>query len=184
MPTEQIQLNFSIGATGGYIKENFDVTYGGATINTHMHNNWAFGGGGFRAGIDSNWHIGYGFGVFGRFSFATILGQYTNTNRITADAPVDSDVPPRIAHTRYQGILLMPTTQIALGFDWCRSFTNYPISAVKVAIAGEFNNLANLQQVFKAEGAPSGSSASKAPMFRDLSSVYMYGGTLRFGVDY
>ncbi len=184
LATEQIKFNFSIGATGGYIKENFHIIYS-AVNNTYVQNNWAFGGGGFRAGLDSNWHIGYGFGAFGRVSFATILGQYTNTNRITADGPIlASSIPSHIASTTYQGIMLMPTTQIALGFDWCRAFTNCPISAVNVAVAAEFNNLANLQQVFKETKAPSSPISANAPMFRDLSSVYMYGANVRVGLDY
>jgi hypothetical protein len=184
LPTEQIKLNFSFGGTGGYIKENFNAVYS-ATNNTYVQNNWSFGGGGFRAGLNSNWHIGYGFGVFGKVSFAAILGHYANFNRITADGPiVSSGNPIYLADTNYKGILLMPTTQIALGFDWCKTFTKCRISGVNVALAAELNNLANLQQVFKVPTATSLPTEDQAPMLRDLSSVYMYGANFRVGLDY
>jgi hypothetical protein len=185
--TEQIRLNFSFGGTGGYIKEDFHVTYG-ATNNTYLKNDWSFGGGGFRAAIDSNWHIDHGFGVFGRFSFATILGHYSNINRMTADAPINGPISGPVsaypAKTTYKTIMLMPTTQIVLGFDWYRSFTNCWVSAVRAAVAAEFNNLANLHQVFKVIDFPFDPSFGKNPAIRDFSSVYMYGANVRVGADY
>ncbi len=182
LPTEQIKLNFSFGATGGYIKENYHVVYE-APNNTYVQNNWSFGGGGFRAGLDSNWHISDGFGVFSKVSFAAILGHYANLNRITADGPISLN-PAYLANTNYKNILLLPTTQIVLGFDWCRTFTNCSISGVNIALGAEFNNLPNLQQVFKVTAPTSVPNQNKSPMFRDFSSVYMYGANFRVGLDY
>ena len=189
LPTEQIKLSFSIGGTGGYIKEQSKITYD-STNPTHVKNSWSFGGGGFRAGLDSNWHMGSGFGLFGRISFAAILGHYTNSQRISTDGlpgsigNVPLPISNHLAHTSYAGILLMPTTQIALGFDWCRTFCNCAIRGINIALATEFNNLANLQQVFKVVRGPSTPAESQSPMLRDVSSVYMYGANFRVGVDY
>jgi hypothetical protein len=80
--------------------------------------------------------------------------------------------------------MLMPTTQIVLGFDWCRTYDRCSLSAVRISVAGEFNNLAELQQIFKVTKAPTPPSADSAPLFRDVSSVYMYGANVRVGVDY
>lgn len=190
LPTEQIKLCFSLGTTGGFIKEQSKITYESLN-NTYVKNSWSFGGGGFRAGLDSNWHIGKGFGLFSRVSFAAILGHYANSERITTDGPAENPLtqavvpfPNHLANSDFSGILLMPTTQFALGFDWTRSFTNCCISGVNLALATEFNNLANLQQVFKTTSAPTTPTIDKAPTFRDTSSVYMYGVNLRLGVDY
>jgi hypothetical protein len=185
---DQIQLNFSLGATGGYIKENSHVTYENVGMSSYVANRWGFGGGGLRTGIDGNWHIGYGFGCFGKFSFAAILGQYGNNNRITADSPgLDGSgnlASPKIANTEYSGIFLLPTTQITLGFDWCQSYTNCWISGVRVAVAGEFNNLSNLQQVFKNPTETTSPTYFGKLYVRDVGSVYMYGANVRLGADF
>jgi len=184
---DQIQLNFSLGATGGYIRENSHISYENIGNNTVVVNHWGFGGGGLRTGFDANWHISRGFGFFGKFSYAAILGQYGTRNRIAADGPgaLGSGLvsSPRIAHTEATGLYLMPTTQIALGFDWTRSFANCWISGVRLAVTGEFNHLSNLHQIFK---DPIG---SVPPTFgklyvRDVSSVYMYGADIRLGADF
>jgi hypothetical protein len=183
LTTEQITFNYSIGGTGGYVKEDFDVIYG-APNNTYVHNKWTYACGGFRTTLDSNWHMGYGFGVFGRFSFAALLGQYRNHNEITADGPlIGSGIPNRLANTFYHGILLVPATQIALGFDWMRSFTNCRVSAIRFAVTGEFNNLANLHQVYKTVQPPASATIGKQ-LTRDVSSVYLYGADIRLGIDY
>ncbi len=185
---DQIQLNFSLGATGGFIKEDFHVTYENQTENTYIANDWGFGGGGLRTGIDGNWHMGYGFGFFGKFSFAAILGNYGNSNRITADAPgadgTGSTSSPIVSDTQYSGIFLLPTTQIALGFDWTRSFKNCWISAVKASVTGEFNNLSNLQQVFKDPSGVTSQTYYGKLLVRDVGSVYMYGANVRLGADF
>ncbi len=184
---DEIQLNFSLGLTGGYIKENCHITYENVAMNTYIANSWGFGGGGLRTGIDGNWHIGKGFGFFGKFSFAAILGSYGNSNRISADSPgLDGSsllASPRIANTEYSGAFLLPTTQIALGFDWSRSYTNCWISGVRVALAGEFNNLSNLQQTFKDPMDTSSNTFSKL-YIREVGSVYMYGLNVRLGADF
>jgi hypothetical protein len=185
---DRIQLNFSLGATGGYIKEKFHVTYRNASMNTYVANSWAFGGGGLRTGIDANWHIVQGFGFFGKLSFAAILGNYGSHNRITADRPGISSfavvTAPHIADVEYSGIFLLPTTQIALGFDWYRSFTNCWVSGVKVAVAGEFNHLSNLQQVFKTTMDATAPNYPGQLYARDVGSVYMYGANVRVGADF
>jgi hypothetical protein len=184
---EEIQLNFSLGATGGYIKENSHVTYENVGMNTYVANGWGFGGGGLRTGIDGNWHIGQGFGFFGKFSFAAILGSYGTSNRISADSPgLDGGsvrASSRIANTEYSGVFLLPTTQIVLGFDWTQSYTNCWISGCRVALAGEFNNLSNLQQIFKDPMDTSARAFSKLYV-REVGSVYLYGLNVRLGADF
>ncbi len=185
LATEHIQFNYSFGTTGGYIKQDWDVTYYAAPtpevgVNTYSHNHWGFGGGGFRAGMDTNWHIGRGFGLFGKVSFAALLGQYGNHARITIDG--SSTLGTSQQNSTYKGVMLLPTSQFILGLDWCRAFANCWVSAVNVSIAGEFNHLSDLQQVFKTTyvNRPN----QDKPTTRDIGSVYMYGGTARLGVDY
>jgi hypothetical protein len=107
---------------------------------------------------------------------------------MTADAPINGPISGPVsaypAKTTYKTIMLMPTTQIVLGFDWYRSFTNCWVSAVRAAVAAEFNNLANLHQVFKVIDFPFDPSFGKNPAIRDFSSVYMYGANVRVGADY
>ncbi|HEX2583138.1 MAG TPA: Lpg1974 family pore-forming outer membrane protein [Chlamydiales bacterium] len=185
LATEQIQFNYSFGATGGYIKENWDITYYPASTpdvgaNTYWHNHWRFAGGGFRAGADTNWHIGRGFGLFGKVSFAALLGQYRNHARVTIDG--SSTLGTGQQNSTYEGLMLLPTSQFMFGLDWARSFIHCWVSAVRVSIAGEFNHLSDLQQVFKTTYV-NGPKQDK-PTTRDIGSVYMYGGTARLGVDY
>ncbi len=185
LATDQIQFNYSLGATGGYIKENWDVTYFAAPTphvphTTYFHNQWIFSGGGFRVGMDTNWHIAHGFGFFGKVSFAAMLGQYTNYDRVTIDGSATFGTTQQ--NSTYQGIMLLPTSQFILGFDWCRAFSNCWASAVKISVAGEFNHLSDLQQVFKTTYV--NSPTRDKPTSRDIGSVYMYGGTAHFGIDY
>ena len=185
LATEQIQFNYSFGTTFGYIKENWDVTYFTAPTpsvepNTYWHNHWSFGGGGFRAGMDTNWHVGRGFGFFGKVFFSAILGNYYNRARATIDGSPAFGTTQQ--HSTYRGLMLLPTTQFVFGFDWNKLFSDCWMSAVKLSVAAEFNHLGDLQQVFKTRPAnPSNRDKSTS---RDIGSVYMYGGTAHAGVDY
>lgn len=186
LATKQIQFNYSFGATGGFIKEHWNVQYHdaggpGTGVSTYNHNDWAFGGGGLRAGLDTNWHVGRGFGFFGKVSFAAVLGQYTNHERITNDTS-SSTAANIIANSTYQGIMLLPTSQFILGADWCRTFSDCSVSAIRISIAGELNHLSDLQQVFKTTYINTPTQDKNTT--RDVGSVYMYGGTAHFGIDY
>jgi len=187
LPKDEIQLNFALGATGGYIKEDSHIFYENVGMNTAVVNHWGFGGGGLRTNFDANWHMGRGFGFFGKFSYAAILGQYGTKNRISADSPgIDGGgvtAARRIANTTCTGIYLLPATQIALGFDWTRSFGNCWISDLRIALTGEFNHLSNLHQIFKDPIDTSDVSFGKLYV-RDISSVYMYGVDVRLGADF
>ena len=187
LPQDQIQLNFAIGATGGYIKEDSHITYENVGMNTAVVNRWGFGGGGLRTNFDANWHMGNGFGFFGKFSYAAILGQYGTRNRITADIPgldgATSIAARKIAHTECNGIYLLPATQIALGFDWTRTFANCWISGMRIALAGEFNHLSHLHQIFKDLMDTTPPTFAKLYV-RDVSSVYMYGIDVRLSADF
>lgn len=186
LATEQIQFNYAFGSTFGYIKENWDVTYIAAPTpsvgsNTYWHNHWRIGGGGFKVAMDTNWHMGRGFGMFGKVGFSALLGQYKNRARATIDGGV-STFGTTQQHTTYEGLMLLPMTQFIFGFDWCKTFTDCWVSAIKFSVAGEFNHLSDLQQVFKTTYVD-GPTQDK-PTSRDVGSVYMYGGTAHFGVDY
>jgi hypothetical protein len=193
LATKHIQFNYSFGLTGGYIKQNQNVVYVDAPAlpspfplppnNAYWHNHWKFGGGGLRAGVDTNWHVGRGFGLFGKMSFAAILGQYKNHLDNSSDGPFIALYDFIIQDTDFEGILLLPTSQFILGFDWTKTFTNCWISAVKISLAGEFNYLSNLQQTFQSNSDLDLPISGK-PTLRDVGNVYMYGGTAHAGADF
>src|SRR5262249_42028353 len=107
---------------------------------------------------------------------------------VTADSPgiqtFVTDTAPHIRNTKLKGVFLLPATQLAIGFDWTRSFIDSWISGVRIAIAGEFNYLSNLQQIPKTLAGPIPAMRFGKATSRDIGNIYMYGANFRLGADF
>lgn len=74
-----------VGLRSGWIFQNMNETYGEATpvvsqTGTYMKRKCNFWGIGPRAGLDTQWGLGYGFSLFGNASAALLYGFYESTN--------------------------------------------------------------------------------------------------------
>lgn len=71
-----------IGMTGAWIDQRIDAHYEGGFIASEdrimTHND--FKGAGPRLGVGSNWHLGYGFSLFGNFAASLLIGHFDLEN--------------------------------------------------------------------------------------------------------
>lgn len=190
LPGCQILFNFFTGATGAWIQEEWKFSYicfenasvpGLATI---THNNWSFRGGGMRAGVDTNWHLGKGFGIFNKFSMAALVGSFLQKKSVLLDPPV---LPPGFdiftnpfGHTREDEIWVVPNTQLEFGLNWNHRFCSW---AMSLMLGFEINTWYDLHQYHQSMSRPLPANYNHID-YRNSSDVSLWGGNLQLGFSF
>ena len=80
----RVALRPHIGLRIGYIDQDFRIEYKGGTwsdlngnqVNDQVHLENDFKGAGLRAGLDTNWHFGCGWSLYGDFALSQIYGRF------------------------------------------------------------------------------------------------------------
>jgi hypothetical protein len=149
LPGCQVLFNFFTGATGAWIKEDWsikgtDIAGAVPNVTDFGQNNWFFKGGGMRAGLDVNWHMGAGFGVFNKFSFAALVGSYYNKRKTTVTPPgVAGTLTPDVRNTTEKDTWVVPNTQLEFGLNWNHRFCTW---SMMLQAAFEINTWYDLHQ--------------------------------------
>lgn len=187
-PSEQIILNFFTGATGAWIHENWkitgvDVASADPFVTTVTKNNWMFNGGGIRTGFDTDWHIWQGISLFNKFSFAALVGYYTNMRRtqlIYVPASASENLRPNVRHTNECETWIVPTTQIELGVNWNHRFDSWSLNLQAELEINTWYDLHQLHQDHPLFSSPN----SDRPDIRNTSPVNLWGMGLKAGFTY
>lgn len=106
------------GVRGGWIDQHFSVDYGGnsASSRTVHHGDNDFWGIGARAGVDTDWILGKGWGLFGNVAASMLAGKFDITQNMTLPSGSDGY---DIRHEYFQNT---PNFEIVLGLSWGRFF--------------------------------------------------------------
>lgn len=189
LPACQIIFNFFTGATGAWIREDWKVT--GSDINsspnvsTSTYNNWNFRGGGIRAGLDVDWHMGSGFSLFNKGSFAAVIGSYENRRKTTLNPAGISVGPnptlaPSIRHTSEDETWVVPHTQLEFGINWRHRFCTW---AMMLQAGFEINTWYDLHQ-FHQDSFQLNFPNNDRPDYRNASPVNLWGASLRMNASF
>lgn len=149
LPGCQILFDFFAGPTAAVITEKWKVrTYDVHNIllpvTTTTRNRWSYASGGMRVGFNANWHIGNGWGLYNRSSFASYVGAYYNRRRTSIEPSVNQSLQPRVRNTKEDETWVVPTTQLEFGLNWNHRFCNW---AVMIQGAFEVNTWYDLHQL-------------------------------------
>lgn len=173
LPGCQILFDFFIGGTGALLREKFNAAY--AISNTphytNVTNHWSYSSGGLRTSLNTNWHFGYGFGLFSKCSFAELVGSYEYHQKEISDGILFKDV-------RESLIVLIPSTQFGLGFDWNHRFCH---SAMKILAGFEINTFYDIHQV-RLSGVEPIPNGYGHIAYRDHSNLNLWG--INIGMDF
>lgn len=120
------------GIRGLWIRQDMDITVDligpslvtlpGTSREAHYHSNsWAVGP---RAGLNGNWHLGYGLRFIGDASASLLYTRYTDVSQ-DVDSPDAAALPVRLKLDDFSA--LRPNLDFSLGFGWgsyfgCRRF--------------------------------------------------------------
>jgi hypothetical protein len=191
LPGCQILFNFFAGPTGALIYEQWKVK--GVDIGTNPNvttkttNKWTFRGAGMRGGLEANWHMGSGFGLHNKFSFATIIGAYNNkkTCQVTAtgdaNATISSLLTPYIWNTTQENTWVVPETQLEFGLNWNHRFCHW---AMSLELGFEINTWYDLHQYQQAESTDPTTADSEKFEYRNASPVSLWGTNARLNFSF
>ncbi len=180
LPGCQILFDFFAGPTAALISENWKIRgtdIAGPTPNaeTKSRSKWQFSGGGMRAGLNANWHMGAGFGLYNQFSFATLVGSYSYNKKVRVNATptpfIDSLLKPYVGRTTEEEIWVVPATQLEFGINWNHRFCHWAIS---IQGAFEINTWYDLHQYHQEAASFSGPTHDKLD-YRNTSPVNLWG---------
>jgi hypothetical protein len=184
----QILLNFFSGATAAFIHEKWKVssyyTVGAdPNISIETQNNWSFDGGGIRTGINADWHMGWGFGLFQRFSLAGLIGHYSNKRKTRFDPPniiqEGRNTFNPVRNTVQYETWVVPNTQLAFGLTWNRRLSSY--TSMRVMAGFEANTWYDLHQ-FHQDGESLQLPNREHLDIENSSAVNLWG--LNLGIDF
>ncbi len=150
LPACQILFNFFTGGTAAWIHEKwkvngFDITGASPNVADATQNNWKFKGGGIRGGLDVNWHMGAGFGLYNKVSFAGLVGSYRNSRKTSvAPAGISGTLTPNVRNTTESDIWVVPHSQLELGLNWNHRFCTWSMA---LQAAFEINTWYDLHQL-------------------------------------
>ena len=100
-----------------------------------------------RVGFDANWHIGYGWGLYNKSTFASLVGAYHNKRRTTVAPSLTTPQPtlhPNIRNTKEDETWVVPTSQLEFGLNWNHRFCHW---SVMLQGAFEINTWYDLHQL-------------------------------------
>jgi len=186
LPACHILLNFFAGPTVALIHERWKIT----SINGHglgptttIRNPWSFEGGGMRGGLDANWHMGAGFGLFNKFSVASLVGQYHNSRKtkIPSTLPLDPEfLTPDLRNSTEKEIWVVPATQIEFGLNWNHRFCRW---SMELQGAFEINTWYDLHQVHQDAPGLTPPYIQKLD-YRNTSPVSLWGFNLKMNASF
>lgn len=192
LPGCQILLNFFAGPSAAWLNEHWkvkgtDIAHANPNVETKTASKWSFGGGGMRAGLDANWHMGAGFGLFNKLSLATYVGAYSNTKKTqvnatgAADPLIDSLLRPNVWNTTEEEVWVVPATQLEFGINWNHQFCRW---AIALQGAFEVNTWYDLHQYHQADGSGFTPANHDKLEFRNTSPVSLWGATGRVNFSF
>lgn len=191
LPGCQILFNFFAGPTCALIYEKWNVkgvdVGTNPNVTTKTKNTWTFQGAGMRGGLDANWHLGGGFGLYNKFSFATVVGAYQNkkTCAVTAtgnaNSVISSLLSPYIWDTTQNDTWIVPATQLEFGLNWNHRFCHW---AIALEAAFEINTWYDLHQYQQAGDASLTASSAEKFEYRNASPVSLWGTTTRLNFSF
>ncbi|MES2273225.1 MAG: Lpg1974 family pore-forming outer membrane protein [Chlamydiota bacterium] len=106
-------FNPHFGIRAGWIDQHFSVDYhgfgtGNRTIHHGKNDFWGFGA---RTGIDTDWMLGKGWGLFSNFATAILFGKFQISQSVNVSG--DDQIDARSDH--YMNV---PNLEIAMGLTW------------------------------------------------------------------
>lgn len=173
-------LNPHFGVRFGWISQDFLSRNGGtyATSTEGVDNNVDmeaendFWGIGARAGLDSEWHLGAGWYIFGNIA-ASLLYSHFETSQ---DVNFDQDDRTELKHEFYTST---PNAEISLGLCWNKYFSkNRYLFALKAAY--EFHAWINQNRLYKFTD----DVASNALAEVSKGNLYLNGFAFSFGFEF
>lgn len=113
-PNPHLRLRLIGGITGGYIEQDWKISYTDAmSVTQNLRERWRYWGVGLKAALRADWFWWCQFYVTGKVSFATLAGCYKNTeNQIR---PSDGMI---FADSEYKDSRFAYTVQFILGPSW------------------------------------------------------------------
>ena len=140
---DSLILKLFMGPTAAWIDEDWKIKYFSTELNSTLKWKWDYSAGGLRAGFSGDWVIGWGFGIFGKFSAAGYVGDYDNKQTQTTTA-----TPVTINNTRrnakFDDTRFALNLQFQLGLNWGWAFTDW---TMKLFAGYEINPWFNLRDV-------------------------------------
>ncbi len=180
LPGCQILFNFFAGPTAAVIDEKWKITGHHSFVTTVSQNKWSFSGGGMRVGADANWHIGSGFGLFNKVSFATLVGSYFNARKTHLSPIPEHTLAPDMRNTKESEVWVVPTTQLEFGLNWNRRFCSW---AILLQGALEINTWYDLHQFHQDEPTPTNPNHNHLD-YRNASPVSLWGASFRVNFSF
>lgn len=190
LPGCQILFNFFAGPTGAWIQEEWSIksidTGAIPQVTTQIRNHWSFGGGGMRLGCDANWHMGSGFGLFNKVSFATLVGAYSNHKRTDvvatggSSSTVSNLLTPNICNVKEEEVWVVPETQLAFGMNWNHRFCTWSMS---LQGAFEIQTWYDLHQYHQDAPTTSATNVNKID-YRNASPMSLWGMSWRINFSF
>lgn len=192
LPGTQIIFEFFAGPTAAMITEKIkvtssDVLSANPAVTTTSKNRWSFTSGGMRVGFDATWSIGYGWGLYNKSSFATLVGAYENkretdiSERVTSGIIVTPNLLfPHLRRTKQEETWVVPATQLEFGLNWNRQFCNW---GIMLQGAFEVNTWYDLHQLHQDAQNPNGPTFDHLD-YRNASPVNLWGMNFRVNFSF
>ena len=167
-----------MGPTGLWVHEDWTVTYF-PNSNTIIQNDWKYSAGGLTFGIDTDWHIGCGFGVFNKIFLSSFCGSYGYHSMVFEVDPGVNRVYP-FRNQRSSTFVVIPKIQTALGLDWG---TRFPCWSMLLSAGFEIDTWFNIHQAYKTPGGSTDLINDKIDS-RDSGNLNLYGLTVKLDLNY
>lgn len=154
------------GMQGAWISQKWAVTYtGGDGEKTFFQNNWDYEAGGIHLGLNSEWYIAYGLGLFMNGTLSSLYGNHrllcTMDPEIFTGGPFQKITPNE--HRVAQAL------QLSAGITWGMAFD--PI-AFRILLGYELNTWFNINELYRVNLAGNGTTApnnEKIPLLTNTS---------------
>jgi hypothetical protein len=125
--SKQILGRFGMGGTAAFLSHHFNVDYiplQPGLLDKHRHK-WKFQGGGFKLGLETDWLMGAGVSLLGRFNAGLLYGAYKNkflNEAFNGSGQVLGGLAPGLSYTvqdtRMSVHRFASTAQFALEASW------------------------------------------------------------------
>ncbi len=183
LPGCQIIFNFFTGATGAWIQEKWkvvgtDMANANPNVTTVTKNRWSFGGGGIRAGLAADWHLGKGFSLFNKGSIATLVGSYENSRKtflIISPPQGFTTLTPNIRNSSEEETWVVPSSQLELGINWKHRFCSW---SMMLQAGFEVNTWYDLHQFHQDPQTLTGPNNDRLD-YRNASPVSLWGANIK-----
>ncbi|MCB0510887.1 MAG: hypothetical protein KDC82_08985 [Bacteroidetes bacterium] len=143
-----IFLKFYMGLTGGWLNEEWRFVYIGTSMNPNKQK-WKFHGGGMRIGLNTDWALGYGFTLLGKFSIAELLGYYRQKSFSfsTNTGPDGNGIGNIVQNVTYSDNRIATNLQFFMGISYSRKLCKSLITSIYIGY--EINSWLNLHETIQ-----------------------------------